>query len=118
MCYVPRSCDSTFGFAAIKDDELGWFPSADNIQESGDVVKPDFKFPYVESNPVENISQNHDSSNCSSVNDSTMTSAPTRFKDFSWISEKSDSHISFVNGPAMINSKDGFIPRQQVSTFL
>ncbi|KAL8060996.1 hypothetical protein ABFX02_02G060300 [Erythranthe guttata] len=109
-----RSCDSAFGLAAMKDDEFGWFPSADNIGESGDIVKPDFKFPYGESNPVKNISQNHNSSSCSSANDSTMTYVPTRFNHSSWTSEKSDSCMSFVNGPAMANSEDGFIPRQQM----
>ncbi|KAI3445725.1 hypothetical protein Pfo_002390, partial [Paulownia fortunei] len=110
-----RSCDSTFGLVASKEDELGWFTSADDIGGSGDVVKSDFEFACPESNPVENTSQNHDSSKSNSINDSAMTSAPTRFKDSSWISEKSDSYMSFVNGPAMANSKDGFIHKEQIN---
>ncbi|KAK4401887.1 protein LNK1 [Sesamum angolense] len=86
-----RSCDSTFGLGASKEDELGWFSSADNIGGSGDVVNSDVnKFPCPESNLVETNSENHDSSRAYSVNDSAMTSAHVSYKDSSWTSEKSD----------------------------
>ncbi|KAK6156852.1 hypothetical protein DH2020_011100 [Rehmannia glutinosa] len=103
-----RSCDSTFGLGASKEDELGWFTSADNIGDSGDMVKSEFEFPCPELDPVEYISQNHDSPKSNSMNDCAMT------KDSSWTSEKSDSYMSFVTGPAMADSKDRFIPTEQV----
>ncbi|KAL0365136.1 UNVERIFIED_CONTAM: protein LNK1 [Sesamum angustifolium] len=111
-----RSCDSTFGLGATKEDELGWFSSADNIGGSGDVVNSDVnKFPCPESNLVETNSENHDSSRAYSVNDSAMTSAHVSYKDSSWTSEKSDLYVSFVNGPAGAETEDGFIQKKQVN---
>ncbi|GER55521.1 dentin sialophospho protein [Striga asiatica] len=103
------SCDSTFGLGSSKEDGLGWFESADNVGGSGDIVKPEFEFPYPEPNPVECNPQQHDSSKNDFLNDFSMMG------DGSWISEKSDSYMSFVNGPAMANSKDSFIPKEQIS---
>ncbi|KAK4438194.1 protein LNK1 [Sesamum alatum] len=111
-----RSCDSTFGLGASKEDELGWFSSADNIGGSGDVVNSDVnKFPCPESNLVENISENHDSSRTYSINDSAMTSAHVSYKDSSWTSEKPDLCVSFMNGPAGAERQDGFIHKEQVN---
>ncbi|KAL0422372.1 UNVERIFIED_CONTAM: protein LNK1 [Sesamum latifolium] len=110
-----RSCDSTFGLGASKEDELGWFSPADNIGGSGDVVNSDVnKFPCPESNLVETISENHDSSRTYSVNDSAMTSTHVSYKDSSWTSEKSDLYVSFVNGPASAETEDGFIHKKQL----
>ncbi|KAG8368683.1 hypothetical protein BUALT_Bualt15G0071200 [Buddleja alternifolia] len=108
-----RSCDSTFGLGASNEDELGWLSSADNMGGCADVVKSDFMFPSPESNAVENISQNHDSTRRYSINESAMTSTPVRYKDSSWITENSDSYLSFVNGPAIADSKDGLITNEQ-----
>ncbi|XP_011087878.1 protein LNK1-like isoform X1 [Sesamum indicum] len=111
-----RSCDSTFGLGASKEDELGWFSSTDNIGGSGDVVNADVnRFPCPESNLVETISENHDSSRTYSVNDSAMTSAHVSYKDTSWTSEKSDLYASFVNGLASAETEDGFIHKKQVN---
>ncbi|GER42709.1 dentin sialophospho protein [Striga asiatica] len=103
-----RSCDSTFGLGASKEDELGWFGSTDNIGGSGDTVKSEFEFPYPEPNPVEYSSQN-DSSKSDFINDISMGG------DCSWTSKKSDSYTSFVNGSAMANSKDRFIFKEQIT---
>ncbi|KAI3448263.1 hypothetical protein Pfo_004928, partial [Paulownia fortunei] len=108
-----RSCDSTFGLGVCKEDELGWLSSADDLGGSGDVLNSDVEFPCPEPNVVENISENHEFSKGYSINDSAMTSAPIRYKDSSWTSEKSDSYMSFVIGPAIADSKDGFIPQEQ-----
>ncbi|CAA0822021.1 dentin sialophosphoprotein-related [Striga hermonthica] len=103
-----RSCDSTFGLGASKEDELGWFGSADNIGGSGDTVKSEFEFPYPEPNPVEYTSQN-DSSKSDFINDISIG------EDCSWTSKKSDSFTSLVNEPVMANSKDRFISKEQIN---
>ncbi|GFP98691.1 hypothetical protein PHJA_002013000 [Phtheirospermum japonicum] len=103
-----RSCDSTFGLGTSKEDEVGWFASADNIGGSEELVKSEFQFPCPEANPVEYISQNHDNSKSDFINDFGMP------KDSSWTSEKSDSYMSFVNGPDMASSEDRFIPKEQI----
>ncbi|PIN02044.1 hypothetical protein CDL12_25447 [Handroanthus impetiginosus] len=108
-----RNCDSTFGLEVCKEDELGWLSSAEDLGGSGDVLNSDFKFPCPETNLVDNISENHDSSNGYSINDCAMTSAPLEPKDSSWNSEKSDSYLSFVSGPAIADTKDEFIPQGQ-----
>lgn len=113
-----RSCDSTFGLGVCKEDELGWLSSADDLGGSGDVLKSDVKFPCPEQSEVENISENHDFSNGYSLNNSAMTSAPIRYKDSSWTSEKSDSYRSLVIGPDIDDSKDGFIPQEQVTIYI
>ncbi|KAH6793397.1 dentin sialophosphoprotein-like protein [Perilla frutescens var. hirtella] len=110
-----RSCDSTFGLGASRDDELGWFSSSDNIGDTGELLNSDFKFSCPESNSVDNLSTNHDSIKSHSSNDAAMMSAPIRLRDSPWISEKPDSYVSFENGPAIVNGEEGFIPKEQMN---
>ncbi|KAL8536159.1 hypothetical protein ACS0TY_011700 [Phlomoides rotata] len=110
-----RNCDSTFGLGASKENGLDWFSSADNVGGSGDVMNSDLKFSCPESNPVENISPDHDSLKSYSFNDSAMMSAPVGLKDSPWMSDKLDSYVSFVNGPAISHGKEGFIPKAQMN---
>ncbi|KAL0412689.1 UNVERIFIED_CONTAM: protein LNK1 [Sesamum radiatum] len=107
-----RSCDSTFGLGVSKEDELGWLSSTDDLGGCGDSLKLDVKFPCPESNVMENVSENHDSSKVYSTNDSAMTT-PIVYKSSSWNSEKTDSYTSFVIEPAVADRKDGFIPHRQ-----
>ncbi|KAK6143714.1 hypothetical protein DH2020_024062 [Rehmannia glutinosa] len=107
-----RGCDSTFGLGVPKDNELGWLSSADDLGGSGDVVKPDVKFPCPEPNVVENISE---FSKGHSITDSGMTNAPIGYKKSSWTSDKSDSCVSFVMRPATADRKDGFTPQEQIN---
>ncbi|KAL3620926.1 hypothetical protein CASFOL_035838 [Castilleja foliolosa] len=104
-----RSCDSTFGLGTSREDELGWFTSADNIGGTEDLVKSEFEFPCPEPNPAECISQNHEISKIDFTNDFGMA------KDISLNSEKSDSYMSFVNGSDMASSEDMFIPKEQMN---
>ncbi|KAL3617268.1 hypothetical protein CASFOL_038813 [Castilleja foliolosa] len=104
-----RSCDSTFGLGMSKEDDLGWFTSADSIGGSEELVKSEFEFPCPEPNLVEYISENHENSKNDFVNDFGMT------KDSSWTFEKSDSYMAFVNGPDMASSEDRFIPKEQMN---
>ncbi|KAL6517646.1 hypothetical protein OROMI_033347 [Orobanche minor] len=104
-----RSCHSTFGLGISKEDDLDWFTSADNLGGSGDVVTSESEFPCPDLNPVDYISQNHDSSKGNFVNDFAMP------KDSSWTSDEPDSYVSFMNGPAVANSEDRFIPKEQIN---
>ncbi|KAL8547502.1 hypothetical protein ACS0TY_007010 [Phlomoides rotata] len=108
-----RNCESTFDLGVRREDDMGWL-SSDDTGGSGNVLRSNVKFPYLEPNEVENISENHEFSNSFSVDDSAMISAPIRYKDSSWTSEKSDSCRSFVMGPDIADCKDGFIPQEQV----
>ncbi|KAL3843752.1 hypothetical protein ACJIZ3_001155 [Penstemon smallii] len=109
------NCDSTFGLGTSKEDELGWFSSADDIGLSGNMLKSDTEFPSSESEAVENIAENHNSSKSFSVSESAMTSGPIRYQDSSWTSENSDPYVSFVNGPDVAHNRDDFIPTEQIN---
>lgn len=114
-----RSCDSTFGFGASREDESGWFLSSDNIGgDNGEIVNSDFKFSCPESNSVENLPTNHASLKSHSSNDADMISAPVRLRDSPWISEKHGSYESFVNLPTIANVEEGFTPKAQVRKWL
>lgn len=111
-----RSCDSTFGLGASREDESGWFLSSDNIGgDNGEIVNSDFKFSCPESNSVENLPTNNGSLKSHSSNDADMMSAPVRLRDSPWISEKPDSYESFVNLPTIANVEEGFIPKAQMN---
>lgn len=86
-----RSCDSTFGLGASREDELGWFSSSNNIGGTKELVNSDFKFSCPESNSVESL------------------------RECPWTSDKADSSVSFVNGPAILNGEDGYTPKEKVS---
>lgn len=109
--------DSTLGLGVCKEDELSWLSSADDIGGSGDALKSDAKFSCPDPSEVKTISENHDFSNGKSGNNFDMTNAPIRYKDCSWTSEKSDSFRSFLTGPDIDDSKDGFMPPEQGTGF-
>ena len=111
-----RSCDSTFGLGASREDEFRWFSAPDNIGSTGELVNSDFKFPSPESNSAENLSSNHTFLKGHSSNDGAMVGAPIRLRDGSWISENPESHLSFVDGPAIANGEQGCNPKAHVST--
>lgn len=112
---APFRSDSTLGLGFCKEDDLSWLSSADGIEGSGDALKSDAKFSCPDPSEVKTISENHDFSNGESMNNFDMTNAPIRYKDCSWTSEKSDSFRSFLTGPTIEDSKDGFIPPEQVN---
>lgn len=63
------------------------------------------------------MSEDRDSSKSYLANDSVTASAPIKFEDSSCKLEKSDSDIPFVIVPAIADSKDGFIPRDEVRAY-
>ncbi|XP_051147128.1 protein LNK1 isoform X2 [Andrographis paniculata] len=103
-----RSCDSTFGLGADKEDELGWLASADNIEGSGGGLRHDFRIPCPEASSVEKLSQGHGSSTSSCINDSAAN------KGNSWALENSDSCMYFVNGPPLADKPEGHILNEQI----
>ncbi|KAG6383350.1 hypothetical protein SASPL_156900 [Salvia splendens] len=113
---IFRSCDSTFGLGASREDEFRWFSAPDNIGSTGELVNSDFKFTSPESNSAENLSSNHTFLKGHSSNDGAMVGAPIRLRDGSWISENPESHVSFVYGPAIANGEQGCNPKAHVST--
>ena len=110
-----RSCDSTFGLGASREDEFPWYSASDNIGGTGELVNSDVKFPSPELNSLENISSNHGFLKAHSSNDGAVMGAPIRLRDNSWISEKPDSYVSFSDGPAIANGEQEFTPRSHVS---
>lgn len=111
-----RSSDSIFGLGVNKEDDLGWLSSADDLGlgGSGDVLRSDVLCP--EFNVAETVFGDHVSIRGCSINDSTCT-AQIRSKDSSWTSKTTDSYGGFTTEPAIIDSKNGFIPLEQVSSF-
>ncbi|XP_057803056.1 protein LNK1 isoform X2 [Salvia miltiorrhiza] len=105
--------DSTLGLGVCKEDELSWLSSSLYIGGPGDDLKSDAKFPLPDPCEVKTISGKHDFSNGNSPNNFAMTNAPITYKDCSWTSEKSDSYTSFLIGPDIEDSKDGFAPPEQ-----
>ncbi|XP_042061608.1 protein LNK1-like isoform X2 [Salvia splendens] len=112
---IFRSCDSTFGLGASREDEFRWFSAPDNIGSTGELVNSDFKFTSPESNSAENLSSNHTFLKGHSSNDGAMVGAPIRLRDGSWISENPESHVSFVYGPAIANGEQGCNPKAHLN---
>ncbi|XP_057803985.1 protein LNK1-like isoform X2 [Salvia miltiorrhiza] len=112
---IFRSCDSTFGLGASREDEFRWFSSPDNIGGTGEFVNSDFKFQSPESNSAENLSSNHDFLKAHSSNDAAVMSAPIRLRDSPWISEKPDSYVSFADESAIVNGEQGFTPKAHLN---
>ncbi|KAG6406783.1 hypothetical protein SASPL_134394 [Salvia splendens] len=113
---IFRSCDSTFGLGASREDEFSWYSASDNIGGTGELVNSDVKFPSPELNSLENISSNHGFLKAHSSNDGAVMGAPIRLRDNSWISEKPDSYVSFADGPAIANGMQEFTPRAHFGT--
>ncbi|XP_042011079.1 protein LNK1-like isoform X2 [Salvia splendens] len=112
---IFRSCDSTFGLGASREDEFSWYSASDNIGGTGELVNSDVKFPSPELNSLENISSNHGFLKAHSSNDGAVMGAPIRLRDNSWISEKPDSYVSFADGPAIANGMQEFTPRAHLN---
>ncbi|XP_047981531.1 protein LNK1-like isoform X1 [Salvia hispanica] len=112
---IFRSCDSTFGLGASREDEFPWYSASDNIGGTGELVNSDVKFPSPELNSLENISSNHGFLKAHSSNDGAVMGAPIRLRDNSWISEKPDSYVSFSDGPAIANGEQEFTPRSHLN---
>ncbi|KAG6421994.1 hypothetical protein SASPL_118555 [Salvia splendens] len=112
---IFRSCDSTFGLGASREDEFRWFSASDNIGSTGELVNSDFKFPSPESNSAENLSSNHTFLKGHSSNDGAMVGAPIRLRDGSWISENPESHVSYVDGHAIANGEQGCNPKAHLN---
>ncbi|KAL1534329.1 protein LNK1-like isoform X1 [Salvia divinorum] len=112
---IFRSCDSTFGLGASREDEFPWYSPSDNLGGTGELVNSDVKFPPPELNSVENISSNHGFLKAHSSNDGDVMGAPIRLRDNSWISEKPDSYVSFADGSAIANGEQGFTPRAHLN---
>ncbi|KAL2490991.1 Dentin sialophospho protein [Abeliophyllum distichum] len=117
-----RSCDSTFGLVASREDELGWFSSPNALGGSRDVLKSDFKFSCSESNTMENISENHDPSKLimtCTINDAALETSPVGSKESSCPlgREGFTSHLSTVNGPSSSDSGDEFMPKDQIDEY-
>ncbi|XP_022895548.1 protein LNK1-like [Olea europaea var. sylvestris] len=113
-----RSCDSTYGLGASREDEFGWFSSPNALGESRDVPKSELKLSYPESNAMENISENHDLSKLivtCAINDSALATSPVGSKKSSWPLGRDEfaSHLSNVKGPSSSDRKDEFTPRDQ-----
>ncbi|KAL2513636.1 protein LNK1-like [Forsythia ovata] len=116
-----RSCDSTFGLGASREDELGWF-SSPNALGGSDVLKSDFKLSHPESNAMENISENHDPSKLivtCTINDSALETSPVGSKESSCPLGRDGftSHLSIVNGPSSSDSRDEFMPKDQIDEY-
>ncbi|XP_042008038.1 protein LNK1-like isoform X2 [Salvia splendens] len=112
---IFRSCDSTFGLGASREDEFPWYSASDNIGGTGELANSDVKFPSPELNSLENISSNHGFLKAHSSNDGAVMGAPIRLRDNSWISEKPDSYVSFADGPAIANDEQEFTPRAHLN---
>ncbi|KAL1564657.1 protein LNK1-like isoform X1 [Salvia divinorum] len=112
---IFRSCDSTFGLGASREDEFRWFSASDNIGSTGELGNSDFKFPSPESNSAENLSSNHAILKRHSSNDGAVMGAPIRLRDGSWISENPESHASFVDEPSIANGEQGCTPKAHLN---
>lgn len=63
------------------------------------------------------MSEDRDTSKSYPGDESALGSVPIKFKDSSCALVNSDSDIPFVNRPATTDSKDGFIPRDEVFAY-
>ncbi|KAL1557825.1 protein LNK1-like isoform X1 [Salvia divinorum] len=106
--------DSALGLGVCKEDELSWLSSAVYIGGPGDALKSDAEFPFPDPSKVKTISENRDFSNGNSPNNFPMIDTPIRYKDCSWNAENPDSYTSFLTGSDIEDSKDGFVPQEQV----
>ncbi|XP_022857398.1 protein LNK1-like isoform X2 [Olea europaea var. sylvestris] len=95
-----RSCDSTFGLGASREDEFGWFSCP-------------------ESNAMENMSGSHNLSKLIVSNDSALETSPVGSKESSWPLGTNEfaSHLSIVNGTSRPDCKDEFMPKDQIHEY-